>query len=102
VHYITNEEVPCKAYVAHDHSFIQTIIVTMDRPRRTVRQPIKPPQTIAPEPTARATKRSLPTPDPADHLKMLLESTKSDLVSLDMNVRTCVIFPVFCLGLILW
>ncbi|KIM37513.1 hypothetical protein M413DRAFT_423424 [Hebeloma cylindrosporum] len=57
----------------------------MDRPRRTVRQPIKPPQTVAPEPIARPTKRRLPTPDPADYLKTLLESSKSDLVSLDMN-----------------
>lgn len=81
--------------LARDHSFIQTIIVTMDRPRRTVRQPIKPPQTIAPEPTVRATKRSLPTPDPVDHLKTLLESTKSDLVSLDMNVCISVSFMFF-------
>ncbi|KAF8966806.1 Asx homology domain-containing protein [Flammula alnicola] len=59
----------------------------MDRPRRSVRNPVKAPQLLVPEPVARVIKRKS-TPeavDPEKQLKILLESSKSDLVSLDMN-----------------
>ncbi|KDR66165.1 hypothetical protein GALMADRAFT_259624 [Galerina marginata CBS 339.88] len=58
----------------------------MDRPRRTVRQPVKAPQLVAPEPVPRVIKQK-PTPeiDPEKFIKTLLESSKSDLVSLDMH-----------------
>jgi DNA topoisomerase VI subunit B len=64
----------------------------MDRPRRTVRPTAKLAQALAPEPKVPArTTKAKPAPDPVDpqkQLKMLLESSKSDLVSLDMHVCT--------------
>lgn len=62
----------------------------MDRPRRSTRQPVKAPQLVRPEPPPRVIKRKPAAEvDPEKMLKTLLESSKSDLVSLDMNVRRC-------------
>ncbi|KAF9554241.1 hypothetical protein CPC08DRAFT_727305 [Agrocybe pediades] len=58
----------------------------MDRPRRTIRQPVKAPQLVGPEPAPRVSKRkATPEVDPEKFIKTILESSKSDLVFLDMT-----------------
>ena len=57
----------------------------MDRPRRTTRQPVKTTKIlVAPDPAPRVAKRKL---DPEQRLNILLESSKSDLVSMELPVR---------------
>ena len=57
----------------------------MDRPRRTTRQPVKTTKVlVAPEPAPRVAKRKL---DPEQRLTTLLESSKSELVSMELPVR---------------
>jgi len=73
-------------------------ITTMDRPRRSARQPIKGPTLITPESPVRVIKRKPATTtantaeiDPEKQLKILLTSSKSDLVSLEMTVSTSIV-----------
>ena len=57
----------------------------MDRPRRTTRQPVKTTKVlVASEPTPRVAKRKV---DPEQRLNTLLESSKSELVSMELPVR---------------
>ena len=58
----------------------------MDRPRRTTRQPVKTTKILVapPDPAPRVAKRKL---DPEQRLNILLESSKSDLVSMELPVR---------------
>jgi hypothetical protein len=57
----------------------------MDRPRRTTRQPIKTAKVlVSSDPTPRVAKRKV---DPEQRLNILLESSKSDLASMELPVR---------------
>jgi hypothetical protein len=57
----------------------------MDRPRRTTRQPVKTAKVlVAPDPAPRIAKRKV---DPEQRLNTLLESSKSELVSMELPVR---------------
>ena len=57
----------------------------MDRPRRTTRQPVKTTKVlVAPDPAPRVAKRKL---DPEQRLNTLLESSKSEFVSMELPVR---------------
>lgn len=58
----------------------------MERPRRSARQPIKAPTLVASEPSRPVKRRPTPEVDPEKTFKTLLESSKSDLASLDMHV----------------
>ena len=58
----------------------------MDRPRRSARQPVKAPTLVAPESSQKAKPKPAQEADPEKTFKMLMESSKSDLVSLDMQV----------------
>ena len=59
----------------------------MDRPRRTTRQPIKAAKSlVVSDPAPRLAKRKVPV-DPEQRLNTLLESSKSDLASMELPVR---------------
>jgi hypothetical protein len=56
----------------------------MDRPRRTTRQPVKTAKVVvASDPAPRVAKRKV---DPEQRLNILLESSKSELTSMDLPV----------------
>ncbi|PPQ67621.1 hypothetical protein CVT26_006831 [Gymnopilus dilepis] len=57
----------------------------MDRPRRSARQPVKAPTLVAPESSQKAKPKPAQEADPEKTFNMLMESSKSDLVSLDMQ-----------------
>lgn len=58
---------------------------TMDRPRRTTRQPIKTAKVlVTSDPTPRVAKRKV---DPEQRLNILLESSKSELALMELPVR---------------
>jgi hypothetical protein len=60
-------------------------VYDMDRPRRTTRQPAKIAKALAePAPRVAAAKRKV---DPEQRLNTLLESSKSELVSMELPVR---------------
>ena len=57
----------------------------MDRPRRTTRQPVKTTKVlVGPDPAPRVAKRKV---DPEQRLNTLLESSKSEFVSMELPVR---------------
>ncbi|PPR01543.1 hypothetical protein CVT24_001854 [Panaeolus cyanescens] len=58
----------------------------MDRPRRSTRQPAKEPKVVANEGTSQPTKRKVSEPvDPEKQLKTLLQSSKSELASIEIT-----------------
>lgn len=89
--------VACSLLKYHNLGLYNTI--SMDRPRRSTRQPVKAPQLVRPEPPRVAKRKSAAEVDPEKMLKTLLESSKSDLVSLDMNVRMCFALERIIFGL---
>ena len=68
----------------------------MDRPRRTLRQPVKSHQTVTSDPAPRVTKRKV---YPEQGLNALLESSKSELTSMELPVRISLAFNVEVLSL---
>lgn len=65
----------------------------MDRPRRTTRQPIKTAKVlVTSDPAPRAAKRKV---DPEQRLNALLESSKSELASMELPVRIPVTWKCF-------
>lgn len=57
----------------------------MDRPRRTTRQPVRTAKVLlASDPAPRVAKRKV---DPEQRLNTLLESSKSELTSMELPVR---------------
>ena len=60
-------------------------IDVMDRPRRTTRQPVKSYKLlVASDPAPRAARRKV---DPEQRLNTLLESSKSELATIELPVR---------------